>query len=131
MNAIVSGALVALTVTAASAAQTDQDCANYMLPLCKLTIEQALADKFNSFQLGQCLGIVSGIREMFGALKDAQMAGSVKLDDFFCTAIPDRVTNKQLVNVVVKFGEEHPNVTHEPFVVFAMAAIRAAWPCKK
>jgi Rap1a immunity proteins len=44
---------------------------------------------------------------------------------------PKGVTPQQLVDVVVKFGEEHPEITHEPFVLLTLVAINETWPCKK
>src|SRR5258706_8823279 len=36
----------------------------------------------------------------------------------------------QLINVVVRYGEAHPESTHEPFFLIAFIAMHEAWPCK-
>lgn len=133
MRTAIMYAALALTITTAGAAEEDMDSANSMLRACKLTVEQARGDWFNAFRLGQCAGAVSTIRDMFGLLKDAEAAGAVKLNPRLCADIPERATLQQLVNVVLKFGEAHPESTHQPFNLFAMAAIGSAWPrpCKK
>ena len=80
---------------------------------------------------GRCSGIIHGLIEMFGLLQEEQAAGEIQLNQRLCTVIPEGVTPQQLVDVVVKFGEAHPEVTHEPFVLLTLVAINETWPCKK
>ena len=58
-------------------------------------------------------------------------AGEIQLNQRLCTVIPEGVTPQQLVDVVVKFGEAHPDVTHEPFVLLTLVVINETWACKK
>jgi hypothetical protein len=125
MRAITCGVLMAVvqTITAASAVGADTNSANFMLPYCKLTAEQASADTIKALLLGQCQGIVETIGQMHKA--------HLVEDRSLCTDIPDGVTHAQLIQIVARYGELHSDQTHKPFWVFVMAALRSAWPCKK
>jgi Rap1a immunity proteins len=100
-----------------------------LLPYCKLTKEQA-GDARSALNVGQCMGIVEGISQMFQLLNEAQRARRVQLDPLLCTSIPAGITTQQLVDVVVTYGETFPELTYRPFTVLAMSAMRVAWPCK-
>jgi hypothetical protein len=130
MRVTICGALLMLTITTANAAVEDTTSANYLLPYCKLTKEQAGSSANTALNLGQCMGIVEGISQMFRLLNEAQAAGTVQLDPLLCTSIPAGITTRQLVDVVVKYGETFPELTYRPFTVLAMSAMRVAWPCK-
>jgi hypothetical protein len=131
MRKILSGALTALSVTAAAhAAVEDTDSADFMLPFCRLTQKEMAADITKAANYGRCAGVVEGISQMLSLLQEAQAAGAARLDPVLCTSIPAGITNEQLVNVVVKYGEAFPELTHRPFAVVAMSAMRLAWPCK-
>jgi hypothetical protein len=80
---------------------------------------------------GRFSGIIHSLIEMFGLLQEEQAAGEIQLNQRLCTVIPEGVTPQQLVDVVVKFGEAHPEVRHEPFVLLTLVAINETWPCKK
>jgi hypothetical protein len=130
MRVTICGALLALTITTANAA-VENTSANYLLPYCKLTKEQAGSSASTALNVGQCMGIVEGISQMFRLLNEAQAAGTVQLDPLLCTSIPAGITTQQLVDVVVKYGETFPELTYRPFTVLAMSAMRVAWPCEK
>jgi hypothetical protein len=97
--------------------------ASFMLPYCKLTAEQASASAIQALLLGQCQGVIETISQMH----QAQLVE----DRALCADIPDSVTHGQLVQVVVKYGELHPDQTHKPFWMFVLGALHNAWPCKK
>jgi hypothetical protein len=130
MKAIICGALIVLTLATADAAE-DEQSADFMLPYCRLTPTEMTADIKKASNYSRCVGIVEGISQMFNLLREAQAAGTVQLDPLLCTSIPSGITNEQLVTVVVKYGETFPELTHRPFTVLAMSALRVAWPCKK
>jgi hypothetical protein len=102
-----------------------------MLPYCKLAAERSATDARNALYVGQCLGIVEGISQMFELLNEAQAIGTVQLDPLLCVSIPAGITTEQLAAVVVKYSEAFPELTHRPFTVLAMTAMRVAWPCQK
>jgi hypothetical protein len=130
MKAIIGGAVIALTVTTAHAAE-DEQSADFMLPYCRLTQKEVAADVKKASNYSRCVGIVEGVSQMFNLLNQAQAAGMAQLDPLLCTSIPAGITNEQLVNVVVTYGETFPELTHRPFTVLAISAIRVAWPCRK
>jgi hypothetical protein len=130
MRETLLGALMALTITTTNAAVEDTNSADFILPFCRLTPKEMSADINKASNYGRCLGIVEGISQMFTLLEEAQAAGAARLDPLLCTSIPADITNEQLVNVVVKYSEAFPELTHRPFTVVAMSAMRLAWPCK-
>ena len=130
MREMLLGALMALPITTAHAAAEDTDSADFMLPFCRLTPNEMAADINKAANHSRCVGVVEGISQMLNLLQEAQAAGAARLDPLLCTSIPAGITSEQLLNVVVKYGEAFPDLTHRPFVVVAMSAMRLAWPCK-
>jgi hypothetical protein len=130
MKTSVYGALMALAMTTANAAVEDTKNADYLLPYCKLATDQSAISTRDALYVGQCLGIVEGISQMFQLLAEAQAVGTTQLDPLLCVAIPSGITTEQLVEVVVTYGEAFPELTHRPFAVLVMSALRVAWPCK-
>lgn len=122
MNAIICGAVMTLTITAAHAVERDVSSANFFIPYCRLASKEALAHATDAFFNGQCFGMVRAIR---------MAAETMRTRPTLCMEIPEDVTLQQLVSVVVKYGEAHPDQTHEPFEAFAVRALRATWPCEK
>jgi len=130
MKAMICGALIALTVTTANAAD-DEQSADFMLAYCRLTAKEMAADIKKASNYSRCVGIVEGVSQMFSLLKAAQAAGTVQLDPLLCTSIPAGITKEQLVNVVVAYGETFPELIHRPFTVLAISALHVAWSCKR
>jgi hypothetical protein len=130
MRSILLGALAALMITSANAAD-DFDPANFMLPYCKLTQKELSANSENAYFSGRCRGMVNAISEMLVMLKRAQDKGGMQVDRTFCIDIPQGATNGQVLEVVLKYGETHPEDTKGTFIALAVAALRLAWPCKK
>jgi hypothetical protein len=122
MRTIICGALMALVITTANAAEKDVSSANFFIPYCRLTSKEALASATDAFFQGQCFGMVRAIRVT---------AEIMRTQPALCTDIPGNVTLQQLVNTVVKYGEAHPDQTDEGFEVFTVRAFHEAWPCQK
>ncbi len=132
MRTIICTALMALAIGAANAAvQEDVHSARSMLPYCRLTAKQTMANARNALMYGQCFGVISGIVLMTELLRQAQAAGKAQLDPALCVEIPGDTTIVQLVDAVVKYGDAHPEQTSERFEVLAFAAFRSSWPCRK
>ena len=132
MRTVIYGALAALMITTANAAvQEDVHSAHFMLPYCKLSSRQTMANAKNALIYGQCFGAVSGIVMMTELLRHAQASGQAQLEPILCTEIPGDTTIEHLVDVVVKYGSTHPDLMHERFEVLAFSALHDAWPCKK
>jgi hypothetical protein len=127
MRTIIMCAALALTITAAGAAEKDTDSANYILPGCKqlLTKEDARGYTYSKtgqevFDAGFCSGHVHAAVAVRAVLDDQRG----------CTVIPRSVTYNQVVRVVVGYIEARPQRMHEPFTYLLMEALQDAWPCK-
>jgi hypothetical protein len=132
MRTIICGALMGLMITTASAAvEEDVHSAHFMLPYCKLSSKQTMANTKNALIYGQCFGVVSGIVMMVELLRQAEASGKAQVDPVLCADIPGNTTIEHLVDVVVKYGATHPDQTHERFEALAFTALRDAWPCKR
>jgi len=127
---ITCGAVMALSITSANAAEVDINSANYMLPYCKLTDREASGNTGDAATFGRCHGIVQTIGAVYIALQDMQAEGVYPLAPPLCATVPKNGTPTQFINVILKYAEAYPEHTHIPFVAFAMIAIRDAWPCK-
>jgi hypothetical protein len=116
MRTIICGALMALasTTTTAGAAEDYTNRANFMLRYCAYTSKEALANVENAFFNGVCDGTVH--------------ATMLLAKHIVCA--PKSATLDQAMKVVVRHGELHPELTHEFFTEFVMAALHDAWPCK-
>jgi hypothetical protein len=129
MRVIVYGALTALVISAAHAAE-DTHSANYMLPYCKLTSDQVVDSPSYSYLRGRCAGLVEGVRDMAGLLRAMRTVGDIpQLDPLLCAAVPEQVTTEEALRVVVRYGETHPREAPLPFTVLVLDALHDAWPC--
>src|SRR5262245_7651025 len=85
MKTIIYGALTALTVTAAGAAE-NTDSANYMMPFCR--IKQVANNDPMVFSLGRCYGVVMATMAMYQQMRWLETQGKARLDPNFCADIP-------------------------------------------
>jgi len=130
MKSILLGAVTALTITGANAAENMHSAA-YILPYCKLTANQAADSPSNSYLVGRCAGLVEGVINMSGLLRAMQTVGDIQhLDPLLCAAVPEQVTIEQAINVVLRYGETHPREAQLPFTVLVLDALHDSWPCK-
>jgi Rap1a immunity proteins len=136
MRSVIFGTLLALTVTAATAAE-DIESANRMLPGCKGFVANTITSRNDALMMGLCLGTVGAIAFMaqnsdvaISALSGEGQAMLLK-GSRRCADIPSGVTNGQMVRVVVRYIEARSNRIHEPFHSLALEALLDAWPCRK
>jgi hypothetical protein len=128
-SALFGAAALALTVTAAKAAE-DFDSANYYLPGCQ---EFVVRNGAISARSGLCGGVVRGIVYMGKDQSLLQLDYSSLQSAVvwvYCLDVPYKVTVAQAVRVVVSYIEARPARMHEPFNDLALEALREAWPCK-
>lgn len=118
-------------VTANAAAEEDTHSAHFMLPYCKLSSRQTMATSRNALIYGQCFGMISGIVMMTELLRHARATGKAELDPALCVELPGDMTILQLIDLVVKYGEAHPDQTGNRFEFLAFNALHDAWPCQK
>ncbi len=137
MRAIICGALLALTITTANAAEQDVNSAEFMLPYCRLAMNEMLSGRSaptttneSAYLGGVCAGMVHAVSNMFYALKGYADRGLVQVGrTAFCTDTPV-VTPVEAIRVVLRYAELHPEKKDGLFFVLAMNAMGDAWPCK-
>jgi hypothetical protein len=121
MRLMLLGALATLAITPANAAE-DAASAAYMLPHCKASLNYPPG----TFIEGYCAGIVVG---MVAVAQPLFAPGQSRASER-CVDIPENVTNRQLVEAVVRYIEARPQRMQERFRVLAVQALFDTWPCK-
>jgi hypothetical protein len=121
MRLMLLGALTALAITAANAAE-DAASAGYMLPHCKASLNYPPG----TFIEGYCAGIVVG---MVAVAQPLFAPGQSRAAER-CLDVPGNVSNSQLVEAVVSYIEARPQRMQEQFKVLAVQALFDTWPCK-
>jgi hypothetical protein len=115
---LLGAAALALTATAAGAADDPNNSANLTLPLCRVSIDgtdlRTLKNANALAGVGYCAGVVEGLA----------YAGSG------VCAPPSGYFNDQAIKIVVAYIDARPARLHEPFLKLAVEALRDAWPCK-
>ena len=76
----------------------------------------------SAYEKGMCLGYIVGVVDSFNTTY--ALKGSERV---FC--IPPGVTSGQLVLVMKKSMEEHPETLHLPASAHTLSALTAAFPC--
>lgn len=127
MNTTIAGAILALAVTAASAAEDqsspnyDINSANYRVPYCRESlVPSATLDSHTIGEAAFCKGVVHGIAVAINGNTDQER----------CADVPPTSTSTQLVRVVLRYIEARPERMHERFNELAFEALMDAWPCK-
>ena len=72
-----------------------------------------------------CVGYINGVLDtltMWNAINEA---------DFKIACFPDGVSPLQLIRVVVKYLNDHPEELHEAAIVLTFRAASTAFPCSK
>jgi Rap1a immunity proteins len=132
-KSILIGVVLALTVTAAQAAE-DTNSANDILPGCRAAINRKSVDQLVEQSL--CVGIVIGIVGTMDAVRGLLQLGQSKgvnpntYAKAVCIDYPKGVTIEQMIRVIIAHIEARPARMHEDFRVLAIGALHTAWPCK-
>jgi hypothetical protein len=104
--------------TSGSSALGDGTSAREILPGCRALQNSARYEEpAEIFMKGYCIGILEGVAAV----------GTLGANRVIC--MPDKVTNEQLVDVVVRYIETHPERGHVNFTLTALFAMVLAWPC--
>jgi hypothetical protein len=110
-------ALVAVMLPSCEVASAaDYISANFVMPGCRA----AMIDPNKS-------------RNIEEAVLQGYCAGTVRAIGLFGPRVcsPSGWTTDQAIRVVVQFIDGHPARLNEDFVLLAVEALRAAWPCKR
>jgi hypothetical protein len=116
MKAIFWALAIVTTLTANPAAAQDYS-ANHYLSACS---DMANAPVGNPFTMGECMGIVEALSQVLPYLDRK----------FNRACVPDGVTNFQMMAVVVRWLDQHPQRWNENFIGLALLALHEAWPCR-
>jgi hypothetical protein len=132
-------AALALAVTAAPAAEEDIYSAGYMVQGCRAALNSSPTQSRDMAERAAlCGGVIAGMSNMGALVRSALLIYPRPADDsqqnFFrklmCVDVPGEAPISQLVGVVIFYIDGRPARLHEPFMVLALEALRAAWPCK-
>jgi Rap1a immunity proteins len=95
------------------------ESANALLPYCK----NVLVDRQRGgFEVGWATGLCQGmIVTVSYVARD--------MPEHLRSCKPDKVTNAQLVRVVISYVEARPERMHKDIRALAIEAFRHAWPC--
>lgn len=90
---------------------------NYYLPGCQALVADGAKDEGLAldFRAGQCLGAVTVLQTWLKGVR--------------ATCMPPTATVRQIIRVVVKYMQDHPERLHEDVLNLAGPAIHKAWPC--
>ena len=80
--------------------------------------------KGDSDALAGCIGFVTGI------VDGATVASGHKANPYFPVCLPTAVTREQLVRVVLKYGDNHPEQLHLPAARLVIQALSEGFPCQ-
>jgi Rap1a immunity proteins len=105
-------ALVAAMVLNSEAALAES--ANLRMPGCRSFAKQGM-DSRQIFAAGVCSGIVEALISVGPALEICKPSGA---------------NYGQSTQVIVQYIDQRSARMHEEFIVLAIEALRAAWPCK-
>ena len=77
----------------------------------------------SKYEQGMCLGYVVGVVDSFNTTNPLQTSKRI-------ICIPPAVTSGQLVLVLKKSMQEHPETLHLPASAHTLSALTAAFPCE-
>jgi hypothetical protein len=126
MRGVACAVLIALTA-AAAARGDDLENADFLLPFCRPAPDQPGRTEMAAVLYGQCIGFVQGVAGTLALIKAIQ---GNKLDPKLCLDAPKGASIEQAIEVVVKYGEMHPEHMHGPFLTLATLALTDAWRCR-
>jgi len=108
-----------LCSSSVTAEETDIDSANALLPYCNYVgVDRQRGGYDVGWGVGLCLGIIVGISYV-----------SDDMPEHLRSCRPDKVTNEQLVRVVISYVEARPERMHVNIKQLALEAFHRAWPC--
>lgn len=119
MRRIMIGLVFALTTVGTPLAAQEKGgfdirSGNGFLKICSSEI-----DASNAFRLGVCFGYLDGWLERDSAFEHQKL---------ICR--PPGVSNRQAMDVVLKYLRDNPQNRHEPMATHFLNSLRAAFPCR-
>jgi Rap1a immunity proteins len=122
--------LLALNICAMAASPGGVD-GDFLQEKCKQAVREADSPNASnpSWSGGLCFGIIEGVIE-----SQLMWQASDKLDKrnhFMSFCIPERVSNDQILRVLVKHLEDHPELLHEGASYLILESLNKAFPCRR
>lgn len=115
--------LLLMILLSLPATATDTDSVKYWLPHCNALISAEKTEVKGAYLAGECLGMIKAS----AFIVQAASTGGLP----FRACLPENaITTNQLVTVVLRWMEKKPKLAGENFIVVAMLAMSATWPCK-
>jgi Rap1a immunity proteins len=102
-------------------AQTTYTTGNDLKPACVTYVGQHPADRGEALKAGVCMGFIDGWLQL------ATMIKSQLSEELFCP--PKGVTNRQVIDIAVKYMNDHPEKLHQPAAQILYDAVSDAFPC--
>jgi hypothetical protein len=109
--------ILLLSLPSQSRAAEDLDSANFWQPKCKSLLNQNSPQDTVS---GACMGIALMLKTAGRSLEPPMRV-----------CIPADATLLQIIRVITKAIDEHPELMHEPFIALAIKASQISWPCQE
>jgi len=113
-HAIAIAAAMALLGQQSAVAQQDTGSADYVIVGCR---DGMSGENRQPFRQGLCGGIVQTIL-YFGRTN-------------FNVCMPESVTMRQAIGIVVAYIDQRPERMHERFETLAIEVLQQSWPCQK
>lgn len=134
MKTLVAVAALLLVVPAVSIGQGRQpstqqpdglfgDKASELMTKCRNITYLDPGAKGNPVDYSLCIGYITGV-------VDGGTVGSGYKAKTFPVCTPEGATREQLVRVVLKYGDDHPERLHLPAVAFVIEALANAFKCR-
>jgi hypothetical protein len=109
--------ILAVLLSSSCAYAEDNNSANFWQPKCKSLLVHPITEDTVA---GGCIGVMMMLKSIGSFLQPPRKV-----------CVPSDATIEQMLRVVTKSIDEHPERTHELFVRLAIEATQAAWPCKR
>lgn len=97
---------------------------NQLKPACAAHTAVTPPDRGEALKAGVCIGFIDGWLQLAMMLKPPLVS-----QELFCP--PKGVTNQQVIDIVVKYMNDHPEKLHQPAAQILYDAISDSFPCSK
>lgn len=121
--------LAGALVVGNAVADSPKNDGNFLLSKCNAALRvmdgEKISAKTDQFGIGQCFGMVEGVRNTLVLLNE-YVDGGLKI------CWPESgIPNGQAIRILVKYLKEHPADLNDDQTLITMMAFKDAYPCKK
>lgn len=107
---------------------------NQLLSICKpfvMYLDSHDSSNVSVPDSAQCASFINGFREGTDLYRIIYNLREVEIDpEYWSFCIPERVTNNQLIRVIVKYLEDNPSELHTQRSFIIADALHSAFPCE-